>query len=174
MRCSEFLARYSDFRDEALDGTLTAHLVLHMASCRRCARHNEILVRGVSLLRSTEIVEPSPRFRTKLRCRLSATLRRVKPFFPVPVRLAGSLVVAAAVVALVVGAVVGKDGDVRPLPGQGQPLPMVRANPAPPFVTFAHLEAVVSFPRVYQVRTATTYSRRVAGLVRLTVLEDDR
>lgn len=147
MRCSDFLHWYTDFRDGAVaNPRLQRRLLVHVSRCRRCARYHEAIDRGVRLLRSSGI-EPSPRFRWNLRNRLAAALLSPDPVFAVPVRVAGSFVLAAAVTVLVIGGVTRDRAEVMPVAPPARPMPMVRANAGPPFVTFADLKAPTAFRR---------------------------
>ncbi len=158
MRCSEFLTNYSDFRDQALGRAgMRRRLFAHMSGCRRCARYHDVIERGVMQLRASEPVEPSRRFRMGLRRRLAASVVAAEPIFPVPVRLVGSLILAAAVATLVIEGLT-RDGRVpEPLAPTARPMPMVRANPSPPFVTFADLKAPVSFGQPASFQVAREY-----------------
>ena len=145
MRCSEFLTSYSDLRDRDANSSTLRQLVEHMSLCRRCARYHNVIESGVSRLRSAASVEPSAGFQSTLQRRISASITDVTPLFPVPVRFVGSLVVAAAVATSVIQGVTRSHRDSHTPPER--PMPMVRANPSPPFVTFADLSAPVSFGR---------------------------
>ncbi len=82
MRCSEFLRRYSDFRDETIDDPLVRRrFIAHMSLCGRCARYQEVIDLGVSLLRSADQIEASPRFYA----RLAAAVLHPEPILAVPV-----------------------------------------------------------------------------------------
>jgi hypothetical protein len=92
MRCSEFLRRYSDFRDETIeDPMVRRRFVAHVSLCGRCARYQEVIDLGVSLLRAAHQIDVSPRFHTRLARRLAAVLRP-EPVFAVPVRTSRALV----------------------------------------------------------------------------------
>ena len=87
MRCYEFLHGYSDFRDEMIDDPLVQRrFIAHVSLCGRCARYQEVIDLGVSLLRSADQIEVSPRFHTQLTHRLAATVLHPEPVFAVPVR----------------------------------------------------------------------------------------
>ncbi len=93
MRCSEFLLGYSDFRDETIDDPLVRRrFIAHVSLCGRCARYQEIIDLGVSLLRAADQIEFSPRFHTRLARRLAATVLHPQPVFAVPVRTSRALV----------------------------------------------------------------------------------
>jgi len=93
MRCSEFLHRYSDFRDETIDDPLVQRrFIAHLSLCGRCARYQEVIDLGVSLLRSADQLEVSPRFHTRLARRLAASVVHPEPVFAVPVPTSRALV----------------------------------------------------------------------------------
>lgn len=98
MRCTDFLNLYSDFRDDAIEDAHTKRaLAYHLAGCSHCAEYHRSLTKGTELLRSEE-VEPSERFRVRLRCQLALRAHRTpQPAFPWPARVAASLLVAAVV-----------------------------------------------------------------------------
>lgn len=146
MRCSEFLSSYTDFRDHAeADPVLYRRAMRHLASCRRCARHHEAIVRGVTLLRSLRL-DPTPGFRSGLRRRLARIRWRAEPLYAVPLRLAGSLLLAVAVIAILLEGFSRWQGRSEPVLQAARPMPMVQTNPAPPFVTFSDLSEPVLVP----------------------------
>ncbi len=100
MRCSDFLSLYSDYRDGTLRSPwLRRRLLQHLASCDECARYDGILNTGIDALRSVEPIEPSDRFRVRLRCRLALAQRRTpRATFPWPARVAAAAIVAALLV----------------------------------------------------------------------------
>jgi len=133
MRCSEFLRRYSDFRDETIDDPHgRRRFIVHISVC---ARYDEVINRGVALLRASNEIEPSASFRPSLARQLAAAILHPDPLFAVPVRLVGSLVLAASVAVIVVEGVMRDTREVEPLQPE-RPIPMVQAHPRPPFVTF--------------------------------------
>ena len=158
MRCSEFLTNYSDFRDQVAGrASMRRRLLKHMSRCRRCARYHEVIEHGVMQMRASEPVEPSQRFRTGLRRRLAASVIAGEPIFPVPVRLVGSLILAAAVATLVIEGLTRNGREPEPLAPTVRPMPMVRVNPSPPFVIFADLRAPVSFGQAASFQAAPEY-----------------
>ena len=171
MRCSEFLLRYSDFRDETIDAPQgRRRFIVHLSDCSRCARYHEVINRGVAVLRSADQIEPSPRFRSSLARRLAAAVLHPDPHFAVPVRLVGSLVLAASVAILVVEGITRDTREVEPRQPE-RPMPMVRAHPRPPFVTFGDLEAPGAF--VTPAWTTDGYAQRASQtFVTLTSLAD--
>ncbi len=158
MRCSEFLANYSDFRDQVAGrSSMRRRVLAHMSRCRRCARYHEVIEHGVMQMRASEPVEPSRSFRIGLRRRLAASVIAGEPNFPVPVRLVGSLILAAAVATLVIEGLTRDASEPEPLAPTARPMPLVRANPSPPFVTFADLRAPVSFGQPASFEVAREY-----------------
>ena len=142
MRCSDFLIHYSDYRDETVaDPTLWRQLVEHISRCRRCARYDTTIERGVSLLRAAKEIEPSAGFRARLSRKLAAALRHSEPLYAVPVRLFGSVIVAAALAVLIVEGLTRNDREIETTAPPAHPMPMVQLNPGPPFVTFGNLAA---------------------------------
>ena len=70
MQCSDFLAGFSDFFDAADGSPERAAAVAHMAECESCARYNEVVERGIELLRSIPGKELGDSFRARLEHRL--------------------------------------------------------------------------------------------------------
>ena len=171
MRCSEFLLRYSDFRDETIaDQQVRWRFIVHLSDCPRCARYHEVITKGVDFLRSCDQIEPSPSFRPSLARRLAAAVLHPDPHFAVPVRLVGSLILAASVAVLVVEGVTQDTREVAPRQHE-RPMPMVQAHPRPPFVTFGDLEAPGAF--VTPAWTTDDYAQRASqAFVTLTSLVD--
>ncbi len=80
MRCSEFLHGYTDFRDETIDDPLVRRrFIAHVSLCGRCARYQEVIDLGVSLLRSADQIEISPRFHRRLARRLQPPFSTQNP-----------------------------------------------------------------------------------------------
>lgn len=105
MTCSDFLARYSEFRDGDLSPGARAAFESHVERCGPCGRYHRVVTEGVSLLRN----EPPPRLRTDFRERLRHSLytldeqRRLRRHRPHGATGSGAMfVVAAAVLILVV------------------------------------------------------------------------
>ncbi len=93
MRCSEFLVRYSDFREETIDDPLVRRrFIAHVSLCGRCDRYQEVIDLGDSLLRSADQIEVSPRFHTRLARGLAAAVLHPEPVFAVPVHTSRALV----------------------------------------------------------------------------------
>lgn len=141
MRCSDFLKFYSDFRDGAVsDPALGRRLALHVNRCRPCARYHRTLAHGLDLVRETAGVEPSPRFRVELRCRLARDARIRRRRAARRAKMAASVVVTAVVTLLVSEGVTHSADQIEaPAPAPEQPMPMVTAHPGYPFVTFIEL-----------------------------------
>jgi anti-sigma factor RsiW len=68
--CSEFLDRYSDYRDGLLSALQRAAFQAHLTECAACARHDAAVTRGVDLLLKMREIQPSSDFRIRLRRRL--------------------------------------------------------------------------------------------------------
>jgi anti-sigma factor RsiW len=71
MRCSEFLERHSEYRDDE-SGTLPdrEHFEAHLGSCPSCRRFDSVLSYGVALLRSEAEPELGEEFEDRLKIRL--------------------------------------------------------------------------------------------------------
>ncbi|HLB38183.1 MAG TPA: hypothetical protein VJL31_16545 [Gemmatimonadales bacterium] len=148
MDCSDFLSKYSEFRDGLITdpGALLA-LERHRRSCRRCGRYHSAVVRGVDTLRAQDEIEPSPAFRRELRARLAAAVLSAQPQpGPTPAGLAAAVLVAlAGALLLYEGLVVRRQG---PLAAERRAGPMVIANPSVPFVSFTRSDAPLLVPVV--------------------------
>jgi hypothetical protein len=137
MRCSDFLERYSDFRDGRLtDRVGLQQMQQHLKACARCRRFHAAIREGVGILRALEPVEPTATFRQTLQARLAAAgppARLQRALTPGAVAVATLLAVAAALLLY--------EGQARPRPPRlarsRQPLPVVIVNPSAPFVSFA-------------------------------------
>ncbi len=150
MRCSDFINLYSDYRDGLVtDSRLRRRLATHVSRCRRCAQYHEALGRGIEVLREDEGIEPSERFRVRLRCQLAVERRRRRQRAVRRARMAATAVVVAGITIVVYGGVTDSPHkiDVAPAPIE-RPMPMVTANPGYPFVTFVELDRPALPPRV--------------------------
>lgn len=67
MTCSEFLARFSEFCDDARDSPAGEPFRRHLGSCASCRRYERVVRRGVELLQSEAPAEPPEDFRERLR-----------------------------------------------------------------------------------------------------------
>ncbi len=67
MKCSEFLDRYTDFHDGALAPEESGAFCGHMTRCAACRRYDEVVTRGVELLRALPETGPGEDFRARLR-----------------------------------------------------------------------------------------------------------
>lgn len=65
MKCSEFLSRFSDFRDGLLSSEESKSFESHIEACPSCRRYDEVLETGVDLLRAHPI-SPRDDFRARL------------------------------------------------------------------------------------------------------------
>src|SRR5260370_35409268 len=70
MPCTEFLERYTDFRDGLMSTPRELRrFSRHVAQCAACRRYDAAVRRGVSALQAAETIEPSPEFRRRLDAR---------------------------------------------------------------------------------------------------------
>lgn len=69
MDCSEFLARYSDFRDQRLDPE-GGEFIWHLNVCPSCRRYDEVVVRGGHLVRGLNRIRVSRDFFPRLQHRI--------------------------------------------------------------------------------------------------------
>jgi len=117
MRCKDFLALQTDFRDGIItDPSMDRRMRRHQARCRPCSRHVQALALGTRVLRELEQVEPSDRFRVNLRVRMALANRRQiqrPPIFGWPARAAATLLVVTGVLA---GFAQKRDQDNPPTP----------------------------------------------------------
>ncbi len=151
MRCTEFLATYSDFRDGLIDDPgLERRVIDHLLACPRCMQYDARVARGVTLLRTLSDLEPSARSCRQLKSQVGmAPLRLEEPVRPAPAGVLGGLMVATAVILLVwsVGGGEPRAGfeavaaDVEMALPAARPLPAIVAIPSPPFVSFTELSA---------------------------------
>jgi hypothetical protein len=153
MICSEFLARYTDFRD----GLVAAPRELrrfqrHLAQCLACRRYDAALRRGVEALHGAAPITPSAGFRRRLDARLA---RERAAGAAVPPR-AG---VAAAMLVLVALSLLALEVTRRPQVAQAPALPPAAfpkpvANAGLPFVSFQDPRASVVDGNPYPYGTA--------------------
>ena len=153
MICTEFLDRYSEFRD----GLIAAPRELrrfqrHLVQCTACRRYDAALRRGVAALRDVETIEPSSDFRRRLDARL-ARERAAAAAVPARAGLVAAMLVLVALSLLVVEA--GR----RPQMAQAPALPPAAfpkpvANPGLPFVSFQDPRASVVDGNPYPYGTA--------------------
>jgi anti-sigma factor RsiW len=153
MICTEFLDRYTEFRD----GLITAPRELrrfqrHLAQCPACRRYDAALHRGVAALQGMQTIEPSADFRRRLDARLA--LERIRDA-AVPARagLVAAMLVLVALSLLVLE--VGRRpqlAQVPALPPAAFPKPV--ANPGLPFVSFQDPRASVVDGNPYPYGTA--------------------
>ena len=67
MLCSDFIERYSEYRDGVIcDPGLEWEIRNHLAGCRKCMDYDAYVSRGVMLLRATSDIAPSIRFMRRL------------------------------------------------------------------------------------------------------------
>ena len=153
MICTEFLDRYTEFRD----GLIAAPRELrrfqrHLVQCQTCRRYDAALQRGVAALQGVKTIEPSTDFRRRLDARLA---RERAGAAAVPAR-AG--LVAAMMVLVALSLLVFEVGR-RPQLAQAPALPPAAfpkpvANPGVPFVSFQDPRASVVDGNPYPYGTA--------------------
>ena len=98
MHCSRFKNHYSEFRDGLIrNEQFHREMKAHLESCASCARFDESLRKGVSLIyRSGEILVP-PGFKNRIMKTVEESESSVQPITPAPAGLAAAGMVAAAV-----------------------------------------------------------------------------
>lgn len=148
MRCSQFLNRYTDFRDGLIDDpAVVRELENHLRGCGRCARYHYAITHGVVALRALGEIEPSPAFRRELQARLAGAVLRARSGSALtPAGLAAAILLATAGAMLVYESLVA--GRRAELAEVAHPVPIVIANPGVPFVSFTAADAVREAPVV--------------------------
>ncbi len=151
MDCTEFLERYSDFRD----GLVTAlrerrRFERHLGRCAQCREHDARVRRGVMALQTARTIQPSPDFRRRLEARLSR--ERAKPALSLRAGIAAALFVAVALALLAHESIVARHTDsarARALPAAPFPKPVMQAGP--PHVVFQdpRVSVVMGNPHPY-------------------------
>ena len=143
MKCSEFLDRYTDFHDGELAPEESDTFRGHMTACAACQRYNEVLARGVDLLRTLSETRPGEDFRARLRHSIYTMQeeRRRRRLLRSSVRTVPLLGALAAFGAVLAGLTLGEETPSvdlspiiagRPSPGAGAPLPLPVSSPLLP------------------------------------------
>jgi anti-sigma factor RsiW len=131
MRCHDFLAHYSTWRD-GLEPARALDMEAHLESCPACQAHHAALQEGVVALLETEI-ELSPDFADRLEQRL-----RVAEAERQPPQISPLAVTAMALLGALLIVVAMRRPAVTPVAAEAQP--PVLAHPVsfagPPFVVF--------------------------------------
>jgi len=70
MDCSEFLSRFSEFYDAPPGAPDRKAAQAHMEECEKCARYEQVVSRGVTLLQTMPRMEVPDSFRPRLQHRL--------------------------------------------------------------------------------------------------------
>ncbi len=70
MDCSDFLGRFSEFYDAPPGAPVRRAAEAHMAECEKCARYEQVVSQGVTLLQAMPQVELAESFRPRLQHRL--------------------------------------------------------------------------------------------------------
>lgn len=138
MTCTEFLTRYTDYRDGLIGAPREARrFTRHIATCPACRGYHAALQDGVDALQTLRPEEPDTAFRQRLARRLAAERARVgRPSAPSRPAVAAALLIAAAI------GLLAWEGarrhptvaTVPPLPPVPFPKPVAQAGP--PFVSF--------------------------------------
>ena len=137
MRCPEFLALYSDYRDGLItDLGLLRGVRQHLRHCATCRRYDAAIERGVALLRGAQ-------FDSGYSVSLASTEVRSRhavdePLTPAPAGFIGGLMLAAAITLLIwegVSDAPESEAAVAPMPTSAAPIAV--ANAGLPFVRFA-------------------------------------
>jgi hypothetical protein len=146
MTCSEFIHRYTEFRD----GLVTSPRVLrgftrHLAQCAACRAFDATVQHGVGTLLSAQAIEPSPEFRQRLDARLARERELLAaPAHPARLGVAAALFLAVAVLLLARAGVRRSEATIRPaLAPVPFPKPVARAGY--PFVSFQDPRASVVY-----------------------------
>jgi anti-sigma factor RsiW len=143
MKCSEFLARFSDFYDEGASSSDRTAFSGHLEGCPSCRRYLEVVRRGVALLREIPPVEPREDLHDRLRhavYSLEEERRRGKAS-------SGASGVMAIVAVAAVLAVFIWTPLVRSVEPNIELTPIVARRPAPlPFVPLATPRPMVPLP----------------------------
>lgn len=138
MTCTEFLARYTDYRDGLIGAPREARrFTRHIATCAACRRYHTALQDGVDALQTLQPEEPDTAFRQRLARRLAVERAQAgRPVIPSRPAIAAALLVAAAI-----GLLAWEGARRHPSVASVQPLPPVPfpkpvAQAGPPFVSF--------------------------------------
>lgn len=68
--CNEFIAAYSDLRDDLLPLPFRTELERHLAECASCARYDRVVRDGIDSARRLPALEPSDDFMARLQHRI--------------------------------------------------------------------------------------------------------
>ena len=69
--CSQFLALYTDYRDQLLDPVSRADVTRHLEQCGACARYDRVVAAGIDALLAVPEIVPSDDFMARLDHRLA-------------------------------------------------------------------------------------------------------
>lgn len=156
MHCSDFLNRYSDFRDGLItDLGFLRGMQEHLRTCRRCRRYEHAISRGVGALRTLGEIEPSAAFRRELRARLArAALRPHRESALTPAGLGAAILLGVAGALLVYEGLAARHKT--ELADTSPSLPIVIVNPGVPFVSFTPPDGAPSTSIVIPASTSRT------------------
>lgn len=99
--CSQFLALYTDYRDQLLDPITRADVTRHLEQCGACARYDRVVEAGIDALLAVPEIVPSDEFMDRLdhRLALADTLTASRSPSGAPIGLVCALGVAIAAAA---------------------------------------------------------------------------
>ncbi len=142
MNCTEYLERYSDFRD----GLVTAprerrRYERHLGRCAPCREHDARVRRGIIALQAARTIQPSPDFRRRLDARLRK--ERAKPVLSLRAGITAALFLAVALALLALEGVVERTAVARAPALPPAPFPKPVVQPGPPHVAFQDPRASV-------------------------------
>ena len=101
--CRAFLDRYSDYRDDRLDDEGRSLFIEHMATCGHCRRYDQVIRKGINVLRKSSQTPPRRRLSVAEVRRLATTFERES--LALGTAGSGVTLAAAALVALIMAAV---------------------------------------------------------------------
>jgi anti-sigma factor RsiW len=156
MTCSEFLARYSDFRDGLIGAPREARrFARHIATCAPCRRYHDALQHGLNALQTKVHEAPDTDFRQRLARRLAVERARAgRPAIPSRPALAAALLIAAAIGLLAWEGIRQQPTVVAVQPLPPVPFPKPVAEAGPPFVSFQDPRTAVISGNPYPYGTA--------------------
>lgn len=156
MTCTEFLARYTDYRDGLIGAPREARrFARHISTCAACRSYHTALQDGVDALQTVRHEAPDTAFRQRLARRLAAERAQAgRPTIPSRPAVAAALLVAAAI-GLLAWESARRHPDVASVPTLPPvPFPKPVAQAGPPFVSFQDPRTGVISGNTYPYGTA--------------------
>jgi anti-sigma factor RsiW len=138
MTCTEFLARYTEYRDGLIGAPREARrFARHIANCASCHSFHTALADGVDALQTLHRDEPDSTFKERLARRLAEErVQAGRPHVPSRPALAAALLIAAAI-GLLAWESARRNTTVANVPSLPPvPFPKPVAQAGPPFVSF--------------------------------------